>query len=313
MNTRELKEQARRSLENPTYSPSKLILIHTGAVLMVSLLLTLADALLNLGIGSTGGLSGVGNRAALETAQTVLSLARTVLLPFWQVGWIYASMALLRKQNVNPDTLLMGFRRFGPVLRLTLLEGIWLFILMMAGIYLGSMLFTFTPWAADVLIWMETGVLPSSVAILLILCMTLALVFTVPAAFRLRLSHYYLMDHPELGAMAAMQLSRKTMRGNCLKVLKLDFSFWWFFALELVSVVLLYANQLWKHLLTDTGSVVISYIVAVLTSSAVQLAVYAKFKPYMDVTYAACYEALIPEEWNRLQEKLHESDTDREF
>ena len=48
-----LKSQARQCLANASYSPKKLILIHTGIVLLLSLLLAAADQLLENQIGST--------------------------------------------------------------------------------------------------------------------------------------------------------------------------------------------------------------------------------------------------------------------
>ncbi len=296
MNPKELKLRASQALESPSYSPKRLILIYMGVSLGLSILVMVANALLDLGIGTTGGLSGMNTRAILETAKTVLDLGRTLFLPFWQVGWIAASMAYLHREPVGVTTLWEGFRRFGPVLRLIFLQGIWLMGLTVAGCYGGALLFSFTPWGADGLIWMETGMYTDSFAVLLLLSVTLALVLVIPAAYKMRLSFYYLLDYPGLGALLAMQVSKRTMRGNCKKMLRVDLSFWWFYLLEVLCVVLLYSDGLWNRLFSDaTGTA--GYILAFVTSSAVQLLVYARFKPHMDVTYAACYEELIPAEW----------------
>ncbi len=305
MDPKELKRRASEALESPAYSPKKLMLIYMLVSLGLSILVALGNVLLDLGIGTTGGLSGINTRSMLETAQRVLELGRSIFLPFWQVGWIFASMVYLRREQVGVITLWQGFRRFWPVLRLTFLQGIWLMGLAFVACYAGAFVFSFTPWGTDVLIWMETGIYTSSFGILLIISLVIAGALVIPAAYKMRLAYYYLLDYPGMGAMMAIQASRHTMRGNCKKMLKVDLSFWWFYLLEVLCVALLYADSLWNRLFSDaTGTV--GYILTFATSSAIQLAVYVNFKPHMDVTYAACYEALIPQKWKREEE--HEAD-----
>ena len=71
-NRKALRMQAAQVLGNGGYR--KWILIHSGITLGVGLALTLIDYLLERQIGTTGGLGGVGLRAVLSTAQSVLQL-----------------------------------------------------------------------------------------------------------------------------------------------------------------------------------------------------------------------------------------------
>ena len=119
-----LKAAADQSLANASCDPKKLILIHSGALLALTLLLTVVDYLLEKGIGTTGGLSGMGLRSVLETVQTTLYVAQAVVLPFWQIGYVFVTMKLARGEQTGMTGLLEGFRRFGPVLRLQILTGI---------------------------------------------------------------------------------------------------------------------------------------------------------------------------------------------
>ena len=117
---RGLKAEARDALAAASYDPKKLILIHSGASIALGLVLALVNYLLSLGIDGTGGLSGVGMRSILETAQSVLMIGQLTVAVFWQIGYIFAAMKIGKGETVGVRDLLQGFRNFGPVLRLRL-------------------------------------------------------------------------------------------------------------------------------------------------------------------------------------------------
>ena len=77
-------------------NPRRMILIHTGIILLATLLLSVADHFLSQQISGTGGLSGIGGRAILETVQSILRLAQTVALPFWQIGYLYYTLQIAK-------------------------------------------------------------------------------------------------------------------------------------------------------------------------------------------------------------------------
>ena len=63
----------------------KLVLVWAGTSVAVSLLVSIVNFLLEGQISGTGGLSGIGLRSILSTAQSVLSIASAILIPFWDL------------------------------------------------------------------------------------------------------------------------------------------------------------------------------------------------------------------------------------
>ena len=119
-----LKQASRDSLFASKGDPKRIILIHTLVSLGVTFLLGAISFALERQISNTGGLSGLGLRSVLSTAQVVLQIAQMALLPFWEAGYYWATLKMARREDVQPGSLLEGFRRFGPYLRLTLLRSL---------------------------------------------------------------------------------------------------------------------------------------------------------------------------------------------
>ena len=59
---------------------------------------------------------------------------------------------------------------------------------------------------------------------------------------RFRLAELWLMDHPQGGALAALQSSRMLMRGNWKALLRVDLSFWWYYLLVTVITAVGYLD-----------------------------------------------------------------------
>ena len=75
LNLSDLRQKADRQLDFAPYAPRQLVLIHTAVSLGASLVVALVNLLFASMIENTGGLSGLGTRSMLETAQAVLELA----------------------------------------------------------------------------------------------------------------------------------------------------------------------------------------------------------------------------------------------
>ena len=301
-----LKARSREALASAGFDPRKLILIHTGASVALSLIMALVDMLLQNQISGTGGLSGVGSRAILETAQTVLMYAQLAAVVFWQIGYVYISLQILRRREVGPRDLLEGFRQFGPVLRLRLMETFMYTGVGLACIYGASIVFGMTPWAEPVQQAIDLG---SEEAILLAMeeCMlpltalmgAFALALLVPYMYRLRMTAFLVMDDPRISARMAVRASRVMMYRNRINLLKVDLSFWWFYGLELLVGLIAYGDYLLPMLgveLPWSGEV--SYYVFLILCYIGQMALYWWKGNEVQVTYAACYEALLPKEEN---------------
>ena len=308
----DLRERTLHSL-HAAENPRKIVLVHTGLVLLVSLLLAFIDYLLEQQIGGTGGLSGIGKRTALETAQSVLYLARSVALPFWQMGYLYYTLKIAQGEQAGVPSLCEGFFRFGGVLRLKLLMAGILLLVMFASSYVASAIFMVTPWSQplmDMLMTSMSGATDaeslmqsyeslslSTVAPMMIIYVIVLIVLVIPVYYRYRMADLWLMDHPGCSAMAALHNSRKMMRGNCMAVFKIDLHFWWFFVLDLLISLVNYGDllltQLGIPLPFDANVAFLLFLGAYLI---LQMALYLWKQNEINVTYAHVYEALKPQE-----------------
>ncbi len=301
---RGLKKAAKDALNAASYDPRKLILIHTAVSAALSLILSLVDHVLQLQIGGTGGLSGVGNRAILETVQLVLMVAQVVAVVFWQIGYVFVALRIGRWQEAGPESLLEGFRRFGPVLRLRLALTFMYMGMGLLCMYIGSTIFSMMPWAEPLVAAYENGSEEAIMAAIdactlpmLAVTAVVALVLVVPYWYRLRLAEYALMDEPRLGAMMSIRKSRWLMRGNAMHFLKMDLSFWWFFALETLVSVIAYGDVLLPLFgVTLPWSETVSYYVFLVLCYVAQIVLYWWKGNDVRVTYALCYDAVLPKE-----------------
>lgn len=309
---RELKSSAANSLRHSSCHPKFLILVHTGAALAISLLLMIINHLLEKQIGTTGGLSGMDLRSILSTAQSVLQVAQGILLPFWSAGLLFAAMNIYRRRDTSLQSLLEGFYRLGPILRLQLLQGVIYFFVTMGSIYLSSFLFTLTPWAAPLMQTMESvmadsalmsdpealaavlsGALEEVMVPMMILMGLVFLLACIPVFYRFRLAQYIVMDDGKTGALAAMAASRILMKGNLLRFLRLDLSFWWFYLLDTLVTAVCYADLLLPMLgIQLPWSSTVSFFLSFVLYLICQLALYGWKKMDVEVTYAAAYDTL---------------------
>ena len=301
-NRRELKAAADRSLKNAAYDPKKLVLIYTGVTLAVSLLSLVLDYFLDQQISGTGGLSGVGTRTILETVQSLATSLQLLVLPFWQYGWIYTTLQLYRGEQVGPASLLRGFRKFGPVLRLMLLgfavyyaACLVMIIVVMALVFAmaaGAVMSSADRIAAgtdeQIMSQVMNGVWP----VVIIACVVICVVMTF-FSYRLRLIFFCVMDHPEEGTVAAIKNSWVLTKRNVFALFKLDLSFWWFALLDVLVAAILYLGMILPVLGVELPvSAEMGYFGAFALYAVCQLALYWWRKDYVDVTYAAAYDAL---------------------
>ena len=293
--------------------PGRIILLHTGIVLLVSLLLTAADYFLDQQIGLTGGLSGMGTRSILATIQSTLRLLQIIALPFWQIGYTYYTLKVAREESQGISDLLEGFRRFGPVLRLKLLMAIMAVLLLLVSSYVASMLFTLSPWAAPMMQELETlmaggldqatlmdavaSMTQDAIVPITILCGLCFLAGGVFLFFRFRLAELWLMDHPNKGALAALRSSRMAMRGNWKAMFKIDLSFWWFYLLDLLVTILCYGDVILDAVgLEMTTNAFSHYLIFFSLYVWAQMALYWWKRNEVAVTYAHAYMELCPKE-----------------
>lgn len=303
---------AAEALRKASYSPKKLALIHTAASAGLALAIAALNYLLSEQIAGTGGLAGIGNRAMLETFQSLLEMANVLLLPFWQMGLIFAFLSVSRREAAGPRDLLAGFTRFGPIFRGKVLQIVSLTGTAFIGCYLGSMVFSFTPMSQplyeavepflaegviDYTVLMADKAVMASLLYSLPFMVGAMALLTVPLYYRLRMMDYILLDQPQKGAFYALRMSKMIMRGKRMALFKLDLSFWWFYVLELLITVVCYGDMLLPALGIDLGMSADAAFFAFYAVALVgQIGLYTWKKPLLLTTYARFYEDTLPRE-----------------
>ena len=306
----ELHNQANARLENAG-NPKRLALIHTAIALGSSLLLTLINYLLSLGIADTGGLDGVGTRTILSTAQAMLELVVILTLPFWQLGIFHTALRWAKGEAAKFSDLLQGFRRLGSAIGLLILRSILFIALAVIVLNVSTFVFMMTPFAdpltdiyatlmeqaltPEQLVELLTPELMASAARasipLLIISGVLLVLVAVPAFYRIRFADYALMDGLTCGK--AMVQSFTVTRGSCWQVAKLDLSFWWFYLLQMLSVALCNADLALSYLgvslpVSGVAATLLFYALGIIC----QILLLWQFEAKRVTTYALAYRAL---------------------
>lgn len=311
LNVRYFAENAREKLRGK--DAKSLAMFHTGITVAAALVITLLQFALAKGIGNTSGLSGLGTRSILETIQMVLRWANMILLPFWSLGFLYASLLWARDSRARREDLLMGFRRFGPCLSLLLNRAVLSILVMILCVNLSSTIFMLTPAAAPLMelaeaaggdmevlnqlltqmSWEEATELLYAMLPMLILWGVLSLVILVPLLYRFRMAEYVILEEPRARGLSSMLISAALLRRRCWKLLRLDLHFWWYYGLKVLCMVLCYADLLLGLLgvILPVGGEAASLIAYGLYLAAL-FAVEVAFRPQVDTAYAGLFLAL---------------------
>lgn len=309
MDFRNCRAAAEKSLSAAQYDPKKLTVIHAGAALLLSLVISILNLILSEGIDSTGGLAGIGTRSVLELIQSVLSIFTYIALPFWELGFVFTAIGFARQDSVSPSSLLQGFRRFGPALRLFLLQLLMYLGVMLACMNLASMVFAMTPFATPLMELMmpmlesastEIPVIEADLAMqimkaaipMYVIFFILFAAVSVPLAYRFRMSRYAVMDEAP-GALAALVQSSRMMKGHRVALFRQDLRFWWYYAIQ-IAFSLLSAGDVFLAIagvILPVDGLVLSFLFYTL-SLALNLAFAWRYKAHVETTYACCYEVL---------------------
>lgn len=316
--TRKLKKAAQEAMEQAAYPPNRLILLYAGISAALLLLFSAIDFLLQMQIEQTGGLGGIGLRSVLSTISTILTQGINLAMPFFTIGYLSASLQMARCQSFSGSTLLDGFRNIGPVFRLMLLKSLLFFLLAMICFYPAMMIFLMTPLssaltqvvmpllsdASDLQAMLDneaviTAVEESTFPAMLIF-LALYLLVCVPIFYRLRLADLALMENPNAGAMAALRKSFALTRHNCSRLLKMDLSYWWYYLLTAVTLVIAYGDMLAPYLgislpMEAQTAFFVFYILYLLAQFALRIWTLNR----VQVSYVLLYDDLAPYQPNQ--------------
>lgn len=302
-----LRPAAEDALQSARYSPKRLVLLHTGVTLAVGLVISILTYVLDMGIAQTGGLSGIGNRTMLQSLQAFLTIASTILLPFWEIGYIFTVLQFARRKHPDTNALLTGLRHWGVVLRTLVLKVLVLLLVMFVGTQIIMYIYLMTPAAAPLqelyLEMMDSGADPMALveseeymALMMDVIPYVLIgvaILLLPVLYFLRFADYVVMDQPELGARYALASSFRMTRRHFKDVFKLDLHFWWYYLLELLVAAVSYGHLLLELAGIDIGmegdtAMFVFYIL----SLAGQLALYVWMKNRVYTTYALAYDVI---------------------
>lgn len=306
LNPRTLKAQAAARQTEQHRSPRRLALVHAGVIFLALMAVSGINYYVNQRMNTATGLSGMGMLSVLETVQTVLGYALNLALPFWQMGFVFAALRMARREQVGTASLAEGFRRFGPVLRLMLLRGLMFGGLFTACVYVGVIIYVLTPlaWPLMDLLQplMEAGQsmeqvlelfwqlpeqqIAAAIAPAFIIVIPVCLLVMLPVYYRFRLADLVIMDQPATRAFAALRISSTLTRNRRVALLRLDLSFWWYFLLQLVGILV---SDL-ELLPLDLG---IPGLVTYILGAAVQMAAFWFAGSYFHTTWAVTYDQLL--------------------
>lgn len=302
MNQKALRQSA-ASLTGPLHK--RLALISVGAVAAANVLLILLQLLTDHMMKNATGLDGLSRRAGLMTAQSVLNLVLSLSAPFWSYGFYKVAMDTARSCQPETKTLLWGFHRFWPLLRLLLLEVLIVSGLAMLGGTVGSMLYVNTPLSNVLMKYVPTFQAveqltdPNAVAALLepilpqllldmlplfLLVLVGVCVLVFPWFYKVRLAHYHILDG-ENRATVAMAISQQEMRGSRFAMFKLDLSWWWYYGLLMLASAPLYLPDILPNLSVPQWAFT-------LLSLGLQVLVQWQFMARVQTSYALTYDEL---------------------
>ena len=258
LNIRELKARGAALAGEHRSGTRSLVLLYCGVIAALSFVSNGLNLYLNSQIGGTGGLDGLGLRSMLQTVQEILTYINLFFGPFWSAGFLGAMLVMVRGRTPQPGELAGGFRRFGRVLGYVAFEFGLMMVLMIAAVYLGSMLFAVSSWGMEFAaelgpVLTDPNLFTAEGAVNLELipmdalmeAMWPVLMFTMAAflppyiflSYSFRMALYLVMERP-IGAVQAHILSARMMRRHKWQLFRMDLSYWWYYLLgAAVSVI----------------------------------------------------------------------------
>ncbi len=248
MNISQLKSDSRLQIRQAGKKPYQLTLISIGIGVLASILVGVTGTLV-AGYQGGEGLSGMGTASMLQAVEQLLNMVVQLLSPFWSVGLVAAMFAFANDEAASNSTLLEGFRRFLPFLRLYLLTAVYVCAFAIAMYLPAMLLYSFTPWAVDLQRMLDQNPdritvswdLVKTVAPLLVIYAVLLIVVLVPKLYRLRFATYFMVSGWK-SALLALVTSNRLTKGKVKSLFMLDLSFWWYHLGKLLLQVVFFMD-----------------------------------------------------------------------
>lgn len=300
---------------NASENHRHVVLIYTAIITGMAALVTIVNYCLGLQIDQMGGLSNMGTKSLLSTIQSVLPMINTFVAMCLEIGFLAAMVRVTRGQYTSPQTLRLGFERFGLLLRASLLQffiyagacliAVWVATqIYMISPFAQPALELVTPYAVEGVNTMELMMDDALVMQLMEAMIPMYVIFGVlylalilPISYSFRMVNYLIIDKPGARAMALLSESRAMMRGHRMRLFKLDLSLWWWFILSVLVSVIAYGDVLLPMVgISLPGSETFQYFLFYFLFLTAQFAMTVFLRSRVEVTYAQVYEKLRPRE-----------------
>lgn len=308
-----LKNKARNRLASGR-EPQKVMLWYVGISAVLTLLVAALRYFLSTQISKTGGLQNIGIRSILSTMDTVLPIVQMVILMCLGLGYTAAMLRISRRQYASPKTLKAGMERFWPLLLSKVLLGLICAAAAFVIAYLATAIFLVTPlsnsFMDQVMPLVSNGTLTpetllnddalmTELSATLTPVMLIYAVLYIPAvamiSYRYRMTDYIILDQPGCSGFRAMQQSKQLMRGNKLKLFRVDLSFWWYHLLRVLATGVLYLEDILmifgKPLILPEA---VSFFGLAIAYLGVDFLISYFFLNYQSVTMALAYTSIAP-------------------
>ena len=308
-----LKNKARNRLASGR-EPQKVMLWYVGISAVLTLLVAALRYFLSTQISKTGGLSNIGIRSILSTMDTVLPIVQMVILMCLGLGYTAAMLRISRRQYASPKTLKAGMERFWPLLLSKVLLGLICAAAAFVIAYLATAIFLVTPlsnsFMDQVMPLVSNGTLTPETLLnddalmteqsaTLTPVMLIYAVLYIPAvamiSYRYRMTDYIILDQPGCSGFRAMQQSKQLMRGNKLKLFRVDLSFWWYHLLRVLATGVVYLEDILmifgKPLILPEA---VSFFGLAIAYLGVDFLISYFFLNYQSVTMALAYTSIAP-------------------
>lgn len=310
MDIERLIQRAKEDIARPNYPIRKMVLIHTGVSLAISLVLSLGSFLLGKYSDANGGLGAMGLQTVISSVQMFLPFVALAFSPFWQVGLENVALGYAEGVVVEPRDMLSGFRRWRAVLSSSVMLGLQYLLRGFVASFLASQVLVYTPIgypvyqavmqqmqdpSFDIEAALEPH-MPMLTTGTIVLALIGFALLALPVYYRYRMVNYEIMQEPGLGGLRAMMRSSQRTFRQRRKLFKIDLHFWWMFAANLLLQVVAYGDLLLELVgVTLPISADVASWVFLLASMAGQVILFVLAKPLYEVTWARAYLELAEE------------------
>lgn len=268
---------------------------------------------LGLKISQTGGLSNMGLRSVLSTVQSVLPMVVSMIVMCLELGYLAAMLRVSREQYVSRQTLKLGFSRFWVLFRCRILQSLMYSGAGFVAFWVAMQIYLFTPLsqkaqtllmpylsdANAVLAVLADEALMMQIVKAMIPMFVLTAVLFLPLAamlyYSMRMTDYVIIDQPGMGALYAIGESRKMTKGSRMRLFRLDLSFWWWYVISLLTMLVCYGQEILAalgislSLPKDAG-----YFLFMGAYLVLQFVTWYFLRSRVEVVYAQAYDALKP-------------------